>query len=75
MGNLSPLQGTKLFTRGIHSYITNRPIVVSYEVALSCNCNCRHCDLGGYNKGWKANEIRGAWRLDSMSEAACSTNR
>jgi len=47
MANLSPLQGIKLFTRGIHSYITNRPIVVSYEVTLSCNCNCRHCDLGG----------------------------
>jgi len=23
-------------------------MVVSYEVTLSCNCNCRHCDLGGY---------------------------
>jgi MoaA/NifB/PqqE/SkfB family radical SAM enzyme len=47
MAHLSLLQGTKLFTRGIHSYIANRPIVVSYEVTLSCNCNCRHCDLGG----------------------------
>jgi len=47
MVNLSPLQGIKLFTRGIHSYINNRAIVVSYEVTLSCNCNCRHCDLGG----------------------------
>ena len=47
MAHLSLLQGTKLVTRGIHSYITKRPIVVSYEVTLSCNCNCRHCDLGG----------------------------
>jgi len=23
-------------------------MVVSYEVTLSCNCNCRHCDLGGF---------------------------
>jgi len=47
MAHLSLLQGTKLVTRGIHSYITKRPIVVSYEVTLSCNCNCHHCDLGG----------------------------
>ena len=50
MANLSLLQGIKLVTGGIHSYITNRPIVVSYEVTLSCNCNCRHCDLGGLIK-------------------------
>jgi MoaA/NifB/PqqE/SkfB family radical SAM enzyme len=50
MAHLSLLQGTKLVTRGIHSYITKRPIVVSYEVTLSCNCNCRHCDLGGLIK-------------------------
>lgn len=24
--------------------------MVSYEVTLSCNCNCRHCDLGGVIK-------------------------
>jgi MoaA/NifB/PqqE/SkfB family radical SAM enzyme len=47
MPHLSLLQGTKLVTRGIHSYITKHPIVVSYEVTLSCNCNCHHCDLGG----------------------------
>jgi len=50
MANLSLLQGIKLVTGGIHSYITNRPIVVSYEITLSCNCNCRHCDLGGLIK-------------------------
>jgi MoaA/NifB/PqqE/SkfB family radical SAM enzyme len=47
MANISLLQGIQLFTGGIRSYITNRPIVVSYEVTLSCNCNCHHCDLGG----------------------------
>lgn len=47
------IQGIKLITRGIHGYITNRPIVVSYEVTLSCNCNCRHCDLGGVIKDEK----------------------
>ena len=53
MAHLSLLQGTKLVTRGIHSYIAKRPIVVSYEVTLSCNCNCRHCDLGGFIKDEK----------------------
>ena len=53
MAHLSLLQGTKLVTRGIRSYITDRPIVVSYEVTLSCNCNCRHCDLGGLIKDEK----------------------
>ncbi|MCJ7792198.1 MAG: radical SAM protein [Dehalococcoidia bacterium] len=53
MANISLLQGIKLVRGGIRSYITNRPIVVSYEVTLSCNCNCRHCDLGGVIKDEK----------------------
>jgi MoaA/NifB/PqqE/SkfB family radical SAM enzyme len=53
MAHLSLVQGTKLVTRGIHSYITKRPIVVSYEVTFSCNCNCHHCDLGGLIKDEK----------------------
>jgi MoaA/NifB/PqqE/SkfB family radical SAM enzyme len=53
MANISLLQGIKLVRGGIHSYITNRPVVVSYEVTLSCNCNCRHCDLGGVIKDEK----------------------
>jgi len=53
MANISLLQGTKLVTKGIYSYLTNRPLVVSYEVTLSCNCNCRHCDLGGVIKDEK----------------------
>ena len=50
MANLSLLQGIKLVTGGIHNYIADRPIVVSYELTFSCNCNCRHCDLGGFIK-------------------------
>lgn len=37
----------KLAKRGIWDYIAGHPLVVSYEVTLSCNCNCYHCDLGG----------------------------
>lgn len=50
MARLSLRQGTKLAGGAIRNYIIKRPIVVSYEVTLSCNCNCRHCDLGGVVK-------------------------
>ena len=51
--SFSPLQGIKLAKKGILNYATHRPLVVSFEVTLSCNCNCRHCDLGGVIKNEK----------------------
>jgi MoaA/NifB/PqqE/SkfB family radical SAM enzyme len=53
LANVSPLQAIKLGTRGIRNYITERPLAVGYEVTLSCNLNCRHCDLGGVIKDEK----------------------
>ncbi len=53
MTNFSVLQGLKLAGKEIRNYITNRPLVVSYEVTLSCNCNCQHCELGGIIKNEK----------------------
>jgi len=53
VANISLLQGIKFVGGGIRNYMTNRPIVVSYEVTLSCNCNCHHCDLGGVIKDEK----------------------
>jgi MoaA/NifB/PqqE/SkfB family radical SAM enzyme len=53
MADISPLQGIELAGKAIRNYVTNRPMVVSYEVTLSCNCNCRHCDLGGFIKDEK----------------------
>jgi MoaA/NifB/PqqE/SkfB family radical SAM enzyme len=53
MANVSSLQAIKLIGRGIHNYITKRPLVVAYEVTLSCNLNCRHCDHGGLIKNEK----------------------
>ncbi len=53
MATISPWQGIELLGRAIRNYITNRLIIVSYEVTLSCNCNCRHCDLGGVIKDEK----------------------
>ena len=46
MALISVSQGINLASGVIRSYITNRLLVVAYEVTLSCNCNCRHCDLG-----------------------------
>jgi MoaA/NifB/PqqE/SkfB family radical SAM enzyme len=53
MAHVSRGQAAKLIKSGIYNYMTGRPIVVSYEVTLSCNCNCRHCDLGGSVRGEK----------------------
>lgn len=53
MATISPSQGFELLGRAIRNYITRRLIIVSYEVTLSCNCNCRHCDLGGVVKDEK----------------------
>ena len=53
MANASPSQAIKLGIRGICNHITRRPLAVGYEVTLSCNLNCRHCDLGGAIKDEK----------------------
>jgi len=50
VATISPWQGIELLGRATRNYITNRLIIVSYEVTLSCNCDCRHCDLGGVIK-------------------------
>ena len=50
MSNISARQGIKIAAKGIRNYITTSPLVVSFEVTLSCNCNCRHCDLGGIRR-------------------------
>lgn len=41
----------KFAGKGISKVVTNRVLAVSFEVTLSCNCNCHHCDLGGIRKG------------------------
>ena len=37
----------RIIGRGSLSWISGRPIVVSFEVTDSCTCYCRHCDHGG----------------------------
>lgn len=36
-----------MVARGTWSFVTGRPLVVSFEVTHSCTSNCRHCDKGG----------------------------
>jgi len=43
-------EGARILGKGLRNYIQNAPLIVSFEVTLSCNCNCRHCDLGGLLK-------------------------
>ncbi len=51
MSDFSLWDGACLLGRGVKNYIRKAPLVISYEVTLSCNCNCRHCDLGGLKPG------------------------
>lgn len=47
MSEFSLNEGRRLLHKAIINHIHHKPLIVSYEVTLSCNCNCRHCDLGG----------------------------
>jgi MoaA/NifB/PqqE/SkfB family radical SAM enzyme len=40
-------RAARLVARGTWSFLTGRPLVVSFEVTHSCTANCRHCDKGG----------------------------
>jgi len=36
-----------MIARGTWSFLSDRPLVVSFELTHSCTANCRHCDKGG----------------------------
>ena len=36
-----------MISRGTWSFLTSRPLVVSFEVTHSCTADCWHCDKGG----------------------------
>ncbi len=50
----SLLDALKLGSKGIYKIINKDLLVVSFEVTLSCVCNCQHCDLGGPKKEEKS---------------------
>ena len=47
MAVISCRDAANMAYRGIWNHLSKRPLVISFETTLSCNCNCLHCDLGG----------------------------
>ena len=40
-------RAARMISRGTWSFLTDRPLVVSFEVTHSCTADCLHCDKGG----------------------------
>jgi len=40
-------RAARMISRGTWSFLTDRPLVVSFEVTHSCTADCWHCDKGG----------------------------
>ena len=40
-------RAARMISRGTWSFLTDRPLVVSFEVTHSCVADCLHCDKGG----------------------------
>ena len=60
MATANPYQKLKIALRVVSNlYFTKKPLVVSFEVTHSCNCNCRHCDKGGLRKEPKLMKLEG----------------
>jgi len=50
MKSMSLTQSARIAGRALRNYITDKPLVISFEVTHSCTCNCLHCDRGGTTK-------------------------
>jgi MoaA/NifB/PqqE/SkfB family radical SAM enzyme len=46
-GSIDATRGFSLVKKFVSNCIMRRPLVISFEVTLSCVANCRHCDTGG----------------------------
>lgn len=66
MKKFSLIQAGRVLARGIGNYKRGRLLCVSFEVTLSCNANCRHCDVGGIRKGEVRLEPREYAKLVSL---------
>jgi MoaA/NifB/PqqE/SkfB family radical SAM enzyme len=40
-------RAARMIARGTWSFLTDRPLVVSFELTHSCTADCQHCDKGG----------------------------
>jgi MoaA/NifB/PqqE/SkfB family radical SAM enzyme len=47
MERLGAARVARLTLRGQRNLMTDRPLVVSFELTGSCNAHCKHCDKGG----------------------------
>lgn len=47
MERLGAARVLQLTLRGQRNFLTDHPLVVSFELTGSCNANCKHCDKGG----------------------------
>ena len=50
MKALSRTQSFAIPARVLRNHFRGKPLVVSFEVTLSCVARCKHCDTGGYRK-------------------------
>jgi len=53
MKGLSLAQTFAIPIRSLKNRYTNKPMVLSFEVTLSCVARCKHCDTGGYRPNEK----------------------
>lgn len=51
MEKVGAVNAVRLVLRGSRNWLTNRPLVVSFELTASCNASCKHCDKGGIVAG------------------------
>jgi len=40
-------ESLRIIAQGSRNWLSQRPVVVSFEVTNSCTCYCKHCDHGG----------------------------
>jgi MoaA/NifB/PqqE/SkfB family radical SAM enzyme len=53
MPNIKISRALKMVQQGVTNLVKNRPFAISLEITHSCNCNCKHCDKGGWIKNEK----------------------
>lgn len=59
MKAISRKQSFSIPTRALINYLSGKPLVVIFEVTLSCNARCRHCNIGGHYPNEKGCSYKG----------------
>lgn len=53
MADLTGWYAFQMVSKGVKNRLEKRPLALSLETTLSCNCRCQHCGLGGIIKDEK----------------------